>query len=104
MQKKNLLLTSLTVLTLTAFAGCATSPGSVIYHNNGVTNNMTVVGPVKIVDTNSTIAKGQNGVRIALIEVAKKQYGTTRVDNVVDIEESVANGRRIFSGIAVVYK
>lgn len=101
---KKVLLASVVALSLLALSGCSTSTGSVIYHNNGVTNSMTVIGPVSLVDTNRVIAKGKEGVRVALIETAKKRYATSRVDNVVDIEESVVNGTRIFSGIAVLYK
>ncbi|NIZ47189.1 hypothetical protein PVA44_02030 [Entomospira nematocerorum] len=84
--------------------GSCNSIATVYFHQNGVTNNMQAVGPISINESDKRIyRKGEQGVRTALIEAAREKY-SARVDNVVDIEESKINGRRVFSGIAIVYK
>jgi uncharacterized membrane protein len=105
MKLKRTLILGLIVFLPIFLAGC-NSLHSVAYMHNGVTNNMTAIGPVSIESNDKRIfAKGEEGVRTALMAAAKAKYGNVRVDNVVDIEMVQFNGKRYyFSGIAVTYK
>ncbi|NIZ19783.1 hypothetical protein [Entomospira culicis] len=107
MQKKGLKIAIIAIVLSLFMVGC-TGVGNVIFHNNGVNDNVRVIGPVSVREDDKRIVKGEvQGVRAALIQIAEEKYGTD-IDNVIDIEESIlvdgASKYRVFSGIAVVYK